>query len=214
MKPRRAVVTPGCWPTNLPMDLFTPFARYRRATALHEGGHAVVAEILFPHLVKEVQIGSVSPLSDTLQEIVRETKAGFADGQVVYEIMLVDDADDASDKLLKRIVVVSAGIEFQSMEGFEAPDLEVTVEAEGLLIQATLKQWEKEFNVLPDAQLQILDKVEGLVADLRRDGGVRKAVTQVAEKLMISSAISGSCVRQIVEINCASALLARMRARL
>lgn len=189
-------------------------ARYWRATALHEGGHAVVAEIMFPHLVKEVQLGNLSPLSEMLQEIVRESKADFTNGQVVYEFMPIDDDDDARDKLLKRIVVILAGIEFQSMEGFEAADLEVTVEAEGLLIQAMLKLWEQEFNVPRDAQRHILDKVEGLVSDLRRDDGVRKAVTEVADKLMVSSPISGSDVRKIVEANCCSELLERMQARL
>ncbi len=176
-----------------------------------KGGHAVVAEIFFPHLVTEVQL---TPLNDLLQEIVRETSTEFVNGRVVYEFLPVDENDeDVRDKLLKRIVMILAGIEFQSMEGLEAADLEVTEDAEALLIGKTFREFEK-FNVLPEYQLPILDRADGLISDLRGDDGVRKAVTEVADKLVVSSPISGSCVWQIVEGVCCSELLERMRAPL
>jgi hypothetical protein len=62
-------------------------------------------------------------------------------------------------------------------------------------------------------QWQILDRVEGIISDLRHNDGVCKAVSEVADELMISSPIPGSSVRQIVERNCGSELLGRMRAR-
>lgn len=188
-------------------------ARYRRHTALHEGGHAVVAEILLPHSVKEVQLGNLSPLTEALREIARQSKGDLVDGQVLYEDWLISDGD-AQDTLLKKIVVALAGIAFQSTEGFEAVDEEVTVAAEGLVVDANLKQFEQHFGISQDTQHQILDRAEGIIADLQRYGEVRKAVTEVADKVMISSPIAGSCVRQIVKTNCSSELLEKMRARL
>jgi hypothetical protein len=188
-------------------------ARYRRHTALHEGGHAVVAEILLPHSVKEVQLGNLSPLSEDLQEIVRQGTGDLVDGQVLYEDLPISD-DDAQDVLLKRIVRTLGGMAFQSMEGYEAVDEEVTEATEVRLVGATLEQFEQDFGISADTQDQILVRSERIIADLQRDGGVRKAVTAVADKLMVSSPISGSDVRKIVEANCCSELLERMQARL
>ena len=114
---------------------------------------------------------------------------------------------------MKRIVIILAGIEFQSLEGFEAADIEVTEEAEGRLIDATFRQFEHNFTISHETQRQILDKVEGRVSALRRDDGVCIAVTEVANKRTVSSPITGSCIRQIIERNCCPELLEKMRRR-
>jgi len=187
-------------------------ARYHRATALHEAGHAVVAEIFFPGLVNEVQLVSLSSLIEAVKKFNGEGNGAFVNGKTVYGGLQVSD-DDAKDRLLKRIVIILAGIEFQSLEGFEAADIEMTEEAEGRLIDATLREFEQNFTISRETEWQILDKVEGRVSELRRDDGVCIAVTEVADKLTVSSPITGSCVRQIVEGNCCPELSERMRAR-
>jgi hypothetical protein len=187
-------------------------ARYHRATALHEAGHAVVAEVFFPGLVNEVQLASLSSLIEVVKKFNGEGNGAFVNGKTVYGDFQVSD-DDAKDRLLKRIVIILAGIEFQSLEGFEAADIDMTEEAEGGLIDATLREFEQNFTISRETERQILDKVEGRVSELRRDDGVCIAVTEVADKLTVSSPISGSSVRRIVERNCGSELLGRMRAR-
>ena len=163
------------WERSLP-------ARYHRATALHEGGARSCRRNILPAFGDR---SAITPLNDLLQEIVRETSTEFVNGRVVYEFLPVDENDeDVRDKLLKRIVMILAGIEFQSMEGLEAADLEVTEDAEALLIGKTFREFEK-FNVLPEYQLPILDRADGLISDLRGDDGVRKAVTEVADKLVV-----------------------------
>lgn len=193
------------WSRSLP-------ARYHRATALHEAGHSVAAEIFFPGLANEVQLASLSSLIEVVKKSNGEGNAAFVNGKTVYGDFQVSD-DDAKDRLLKRIVIILSGIEFQSLEGFEAADIEVTEEAEGHLIDATLREFEQNFTISRETQRRILDKVEGIVSELRRDDGVCIAVTEVADKLTVSSPITGSCVRQIVEGNCCPELLERMRAR-
>ena len=146
------------WERSLP-------ARYHRATALHKGGAHSCRRNIFPHLVTEVQL---APLNDLLQEIVRETGPEFVNGRVVYEFLPVDENDeDVRDELLKRIVMILAGIEFQSMEGLEAADWKWP-RSEALLIGKTFREFEK-FNVLPEYQLPILDRADGLISDLRGD---------------------------------------------
>ena len=173
----------------------------------------MVAEILLPHSVKEVQLGNPSPLSEPLQEIAREGKGDLVDGQVLYEDLPISD-DDAQDLLLKRIVVKWAGIAFQSIDGYETVDEEVTEATEVRLVGATLEQFEQDFGISLDTQRRVLVRAARIIADLQRNGDVRKAVTQVADKLMVSSPISGSGVRKIVEANCCPELLGRMQTRL
>jgi hypothetical protein len=209
-------IGPSPTPPSVPSEVYVEWARtqparYRRAVALHEAGHAVVAEILLPYCVKEVQLGNVSVLSEAQQEIVRQSKADFVDGQTVYESPEISDGD-AADWLQRRITVISAGIAFQNLEGFEAADTEVTEDVDAGLINATLAQFEREFQISQDARLEILDRMEGIILDLRHDEGVCKAVTEVADGLLTSSPMPGSGVRQIVERNCSEQLLERVRA--
>jgi len=211
-------IGPGPAKPNVSFSVFDEWrksrsAKYRRHSALHEAGHAVVGEILLPHSVKEAQLGNLSPLSEALQEIARQGKGDLVDGQVLYEDMPVSD-DDVQDVLLKQIVRTLGGMAFQSMEGYEAADEEVTQATEVRLVGARQEQFEQDFGISLATQRRILVRADRIIADLQHNGEVRKAVTEVADKLMVSSPISGSDVRKIVEANCCSELLARMQARL
>lgn len=155
--------------------------------------------------MREIQfgVGRVS-LADDLRQIpsLPPDTDHFIDGQVIYvaEAINIDDSG-LLNKVAKQIAVKLAGLSSQSIDGFEAADIDWTRKSEELLIRAVLDQV-SESELPQEDRRAVRVQAERLLTSLLSFNGVRSATTEVADALSAVGVLSGSVVVEIVERNC------------